>query len=137
MKCVVDASFIASLFLPDESSEKTASLAAKLRRDDATAPAVLQLEVSNILVVAHRRKRITGAQVKQLSEAFEEFPVSYQPALTAGQRASVMELAEKHGLTAYGAAYLELAMRDGLKLLTLDEALSDAAQAEGVEVPCP
>ena len=134
MKVVIDASFVASLFLPDEASEKTAAIAGKLGPADATAPGLLQLEVTNILLMAHRRKRITGAQLKQLSEAFERFPVSYQPAFTAEHRASVLQLAEKHTLTAYDAAYLELCMRLQLSLASLDEALAKAAKAEGVRV---
>lgn len=134
MKYVIDASFVASLFLPDEASEKTSSLARKLGPADATAPCLLQLEITNILLMAHRRKRITGVQLKQLSDAFENLPVSFQPALTGEQRATVLQLAEKHQLTAYDAAYLELCMRMGLGLATLDASLLKASKAEGVKV---
>jgi predicted nucleic acid-binding protein len=134
MKYVIDASFVASLFLPDEASEKTAVFARELAHDDAIAPSLLQLEVTNILLMAQRRKRITGAQVKQLSDAFEKFPVTLQPALTAEQRSAVLRLAEKHDMTAYDAAYLELAMRLGLSLATLDESLIKASKIEGVKV---
>ncbi len=134
MKIVIDASFVASLFLPDEASEQTASLAKTLGPNDATAPSLLQLEVTNILLMAQRRKRITGVQLKQLSDAFEKFPVSYQPALTADQRATVLRSAEKHNLTAYDATYLELCMRLGLRLASLDAALVRAAKSEGVKL---
>ena len=43
-------------------------------------------------------------------------------------------LCRKHGLTAYDAAYLEIAMRDGLSMATVDEDLKRAAIAEAVEV---
>jgi predicted nucleic acid-binding protein len=46
--------------------------------------------------------------------------------------ASVLALGEKHGLTVYDAAYLELARRYQLPLGTLDADLRKAAQAEGV-----
>jgi predicted nucleic acid-binding protein len=45
-----------------------------------------------------------------------------------------MTLARRHKLTAYDAAYLELALREGLALATLDAALIQAAKAEGVEL---
>jgi len=41
-------------------------------------------------------------------------------------------LAAQHGLTTYDAAYLELAIRRGLPLATLDVSLARAARAEGV-----
>jgi predicted nucleic acid-binding protein len=43
-----------------------------------------------------------------------------------------MSLARRHRVTVYDAAYLELALREGLPLATLDAALADAARAEGV-----
>ena len=54
MKYVIDASFIASLFLPDEANEKSAALALKVGRDGAAAPALWQLEVTNLLLMAER-----------------------------------------------------------------------------------
>ena len=46
----------------------------------------------------------------------------------------MMRLARSHRLTAYDAAYLELALRKGAPLATLDRRLAEAARAEGVSV---
>ena len=81
MKWVIDASFVAGLFLPDEMSDKVTSLARDLVKDEAAAPALMQLEVTNILLTAWRRKRISAAQLKQVSEAFDQLPIVYQAAL--------------------------------------------------------
>jgi predicted nucleic acid-binding protein len=135
MKWVIDASFVAGLFLPDEMSEKAAALAKDLVKDEAAAPALMQLEVTNIFLTASHRKRISTSQLKELSEAFEELPIVFYPALTGPQRAEVLRLAQKHGLTAYDAAYLELAMRLGMALVSLDKSLVRAAMAEGVQIP--
>lgn len=132
MKCVIDASFVASLFLPDEAGTQTALIASKFKPGDAAAPGLLQLEVTNILLMARRRGRVSGVDFQRVSDAFEKFPVAYQPALTAEQRASVVRLAEKHALTAYDAAYLELSIRLGLPMGSLDKHLIKAAKAEGV-----
>jgi predicted nucleic acid-binding protein len=43
-------------------------------------------------------------------------------------------LCRKHGLTAYDAAYLEIAMRGNYPLATADDDLRRAAQAEGIQV---
>jgi predicted nucleic acid-binding protein len=135
MKWVIDASFVAALFLPDEMSERVAALAKDLVKEEAAAPALLQLEVTNIFLTASRRKRISTSQLKELSEAFEELPIIFHPALTGPQRAEVLRLAQKHGLTAYDGAYLELAMRLGMTLVSLDKSLARAAMAEGVQIP--
>jgi predicted nucleic acid-binding protein len=42
------------------------------------------------------------------------------------------DLAEKHGLTNYDAAYLELAIRRNIALATTDQALRRAATRAGV-----
>ena len=132
MKSVVDASFIASLFLPDEASKAGDRIADEIAREGAAAPSLLQLEMTNILLMAHRRKRISGVQFQHLSEALDQLPIALQPALTPKQRAEVLRLAERHGLTAYDAAYLELAMRLSLPLASLDKPLLKATKAEGV-----
>jgi predicted nucleic acid-binding protein len=44
----------------------------------------------------------------------------------------VIELARKHSLSIYDAAYLALAMREHLPLSTLDQRLESAARVEGV-----
>ncbi|MBL8291700.1 MAG: type II toxin-antitoxin system VapC family toxin [Bryobacterales bacterium] len=50
-------------------------------------------------------------------------PVSYD---------GVFDLANRHGLTVYDAAYLDLALRAGLPLASLDNALCNAARRCGV-----
>ncbi len=47
---------------------------------------------------------------------------------------TVMDLAVKHGLTAYDASYLELALRKNAILATLDNQLAAAARVEGLTV---
>jgi predicted nucleic acid-binding protein len=134
VRFVVDASFIASLFLPDEASEATSKLAGQIAAEGATAPALFQIEVTNILLMAARRKRISGAQFMAVSDGLDSFPITLQPPLTVQQRRDVQRLAENHRLTAYDAVYLELAMRLRLVLASLDEALVKAASAEGVKL---
>jgi predicted nucleic acid-binding protein len=46
-------------------------------------------------------------------------------------------LGRTHGLTSYDAAYLELAMRRGLPMATLDKELKSAASKVGVELYQP
>jgi len=134
MKYVAGASFLASLFLPDEYEPAADKLAAKIQTDGATAPGLMQLEISNILLMALRRGRISGAQVSQLLQAVDAMPIVLQSLLTGSQRTDVLRLAEKHDLTAYDSAYLELAIRFSLPLATLDKKLSKVAKAEGVKL---
>jgi len=133
MKLVIDASFIASLLLPDEAAEESAAQLEQIKEGGAVAPTLWQLEVANMLLTAQRRKRIDASQFVRILEAVDSFPVTLQPALTTKQRGDLLNLARKHELTAYDAAYLELALRLDLPLATVDDRLWRAASAEGAK----
>lgn len=52
--------------------------------------------------------------------------------VSSPRRYSIAGLTRTHRLTAYDAAYLELALRENVALATLDDALMRAARSEGV-----
>jgi predicted nucleic acid-binding protein len=99
---------------------------------EAVVPSVWVLEVSNALLAAERRKRITTAQSDGFLQKLTGFAISIDPAEMTRAFDRVQPLARQHNLTAYDAAYLELALRRHLPLATLDTALIKAARALGV-----
>ena len=88
--------------------------------------------MSNILLTTERRGRIDAAKRKLMAEALRELGVIEQPPTQESVFGAIMELASKHRLSSYDAAYLELAIRLGLPLATLDKPFRAAAEAEGV-----
>lgn len=130
---VVDASAALAWCFEDETTPWTEGLLERLRRRDRIiVPAHWPTEVSNGLLVALRRKRIKPGQPALLWEELQRLPIQVELALNASQTKTVLALAEKHGLTIYDAAYLELALRNQLSLGTLDDDLRKAAKAEGI-----
>ena len=127
---VVDASVSAAWFLPDEATPFTeAALQATIDRD-VWVPALWLLETGNLLLSAQRRRRIAAAKRQELVSHAQalRLRVDREPvAMTA-----LDALAARHALSAYDAAYLELALRRGLPLATLDAALLRAMAGEGV-----
>lgn len=118
---VVDASVSATWFLPDEATADTEAALQATVTHDVWVPALWLLEVGNLLLSAQRRKRITADKRRELAAAASalRIRVDREPvAITA-----LDELAARYGLSAYDAAYLELALRRRLPLATLDEAL--------------
>jgi predicted nucleic acid-binding protein len=99
----------------------------------ALVPALWQLEVANGLLMAERRKVLTPADAEQGLFDMERFLASSAEVdgTGAGMR-QVTNLARTYQLTAYDAAYLELAIREGLPLATLDKELRAAATKAGV-----
>src|SRR6185437_1213302 len=92
------------------------------------------LEVANVLLVGERRGRCSQADTTQWLSYLSGLPIVVDGATEARAWSDTVSLARQHGLTAYDAAYLELAMREGVSLATLDDPLRAAAQAAGVPI---
>jgi len=134
-RLVIDASITLSWLLPDEVN--AASLA--VRNDLAKAEGVWvaahwRLEVCNSLWMAERRKRLDAAGVAQAVALFTQLPVIVDPETNNRAGAETLALARQHALSVYDAAYLELALRRGATLASVDEALQTVARRRGVEV---
>jgi predicted nucleic acid-binding protein len=84
------------------------------------APALFWSELLNVLMMAERRGRISREQAVGLRNATDHLPVTTEPDLGALARRRIHEFGLAHNLTAYDAAYLELAERRGARLKTLD-----------------
>jgi predicted nucleic acid-binding protein len=100
----------------------------------AVAPSIWPLEVANAVVVAERRGRVVEADVIRFIALIEGLPVGLEEQVAARVLHRVMALAREQGLSSYDAAYLDLAMRRGLPIATLDVPLRQAAGRVGVPV---
>ncbi len=132
MPFVIDASVALAWHFDDEPSDYADRVLERLREDQSLVPAIWLLEVANALVVAERRGRLTSAKVARAVELFLELPISPQDIVAPLALGPVLDLARAQGLSAYDAAYLELAMREGLPLATQDGRLRAAAGRVGV-----
>jgi predicted nucleic acid-binding protein len=130
---VVDASATLPWCLKDEESAWTIGLLRRLNSGDRIiVPAHWPTEVSNGLLMATRRKRIPQGRAELFWVELAILPIAVEAALSPAQAKAVLTLCDRHSLTVYDAAYLELAKRAGLALATLDDALRRAAPLEGV-----
>ena len=134
MAFVLDSSVALAWLLPDEGSEATDALADRLEHEPAVVPAIWPLEVGNALLIAQRRGRLTEKEVDRLLSVVVELPIETEPAALNDRMSSVMSMARKLGLTAYDAAYLEIAKRRAIPLATLDARLRHACGQSGIEV---
>ena len=130
MPFVLDASVTAAWCLRDETAREADAALDRLLDDEAIAPSLWWFEVRNILVVSERRGRIEPADTDTFLSDLALLPIRIEGVPNGRQ---VSALARKHGLTAYDAAYLELAVRLGAPISTLDRALAGAARAEGLD----
>lgn len=134
MAFVVDASVTMSWCFEDEATSYTESVLEQLRVTSAAVPAIWPLEVANILLLGERRGRVPRPKTESFVRVLQELQVSVENGAPATMLGPVLQIGREYGLTSYDAAYLELAMRRGLPLATLDRRLADAAGRAGVEL---
>ena len=106
--------------------------AAALADAVAVVPALFHLELANTLVVGERRGRSTEAQASAFLARMAALPIVEDDQTMKRAWSETIALARSHNLSAYDAAYLELAARESLALATLDDSLAAAAQAVGL-----
>jgi len=106
----------------------------QMTNDDIWVPSLWWHEIGNVVVSAKRRGRISDNDTSGLIALYGELPVNTDTASGSGLMERVHRLSITYQLSAYGAAYLELAERKQAGLATLDNKLLQAAMDCGVEV---
>lgn len=134
-RLVIDASVAVSWCFEDEQSPLTEGVLNQMAEGaQAFVPAVWPFETANALLQAERRKRLTAAQAALFFAQLASFNFMVDSAPLSHVFGQVFPEARRQNLTAYDAAYLELAFRRGLPLATLDDHLKKAAKDLGVLV---
>ena len=126
---VLDASVVLTWCFPDENAATAQHVAGLLKRGDiAIAPSFWPHEVLNALLAGEKRKRISKELVRSFLDDLATLPIVLEqfPARVVFER--IQHLSREYGLTAYDAAYLDLALDSGLPLATLDVDLMRAAK---------
>jgi len=129
---VLDASVALSWCFKDESDVRAAKALGHLSSATCVAPSIWGLEVGNALLVAERRGRLSVAEAMEVVALLCELRIEIDPTPRETVFGPVLSLARAQQLSAYDSAYLELALRLGLPLATLDTRLADAATRLGV-----
>jgi len=130
---VVDASMTLSWCFASEASERGDIVLSALRKSYAVVPSLWPFEIASSLVVAERRQRITPAESEQFVQQLRRLQIHIERRESLWLWQAILPLARQHRLSAYDAAYLDLAKREALPLATLDANLKQAAAA--LEIP--
>lgn len=125
---VLDCSMTMAWCFEDEGNEYTDAVLDSLKDAIAIVPTIWSLEVANVLLLSKRKKRITEIQAASFIDALSTLPIAIDQTTTARSMHSIFTLATQLDLTIYDAAYIELAIREKIPLLTLDKELIKAAK---------
>lgn len=134
MNFVLDASVALSWCFEDEGGSYAADVLEALDQGEAVVPGLWLLEIANGLLVAERKGRIGAPDAHEARRLLSALPIAVDPVARRRSFDVTPLLARSHGLSAYDAAYLEVALRYGVPLATLDGPLRAAAEEEGIEL---
>lgn len=132
MSLVLDSSVTLAWLLDDEGSPAVDEALSRVTVARAWVPSIWRLEVANSLTMAVRRQRITTRFRERSLADLALLNIATDPDTDGFAWSATVALADSHRLTVYDAAYLELALRLGLPLATLDGELRKAASALSV-----
>lgn len=131
-KFVLDCSVAMAWCFEDESDSYSDRVLNLMVDSEALVPALWFLEVANVLLLVERNKRIKEADSSRFIELLRSLPIAEDEESVTQIIGSIVSSGREFNLTSYDAAYLELAMRQGLPLATRDKALKTACEKCGV-----
>ncbi len=129
---ILDCSMAMAWYLEDEASPRGDAVLASLESQEAVVPSHWPLEVANVLAICERKKRLTPPRISQILNLLGGLSIAIDEQTTKRALGDVLSLARAHRLTAYDAAYLELALRTGCPLASLDAELNASATGLGI-----
>jgi predicted nucleic acid-binding protein len=137
MRFVLDNSVVMRWLLSDGSDERLAyakKVLGVLAQQDGAAlvPGIWALEAANVMVKAQAKSLITEARCAAFVGLLHDMAFLTEPHTATYALSDTLQLARRFKLSSYDASYLELAMREGLPLATLDGDLRSAMIQTGV-----
>lgn len=139
MRFVLDNSVAMRWLLQDGSDERLAyaqKVLGLLAQEDGAAfvPGIWSLEAANVMVKAQAKLLVTEARCAAFAALLQDMAITTDPLTATHALGDTLQLARRFKLSSYDASYLELAMREGLPLATLDGDLRSAMQQTGVHL---
>jgi predicted nucleic acid-binding protein len=139
VKFVLDASVTLSWLLRDTAAREEAYPLAILNalRDSSTAatvPMTWGLEIANVIARSEAKELVSAAQSGSFIALLEGIPIDVDADTFTHVLSDTLQLSRRYRLSSYDASYLELALRSGASIATLDDDLRRAATKAGVKL---
>jgi predicted nucleic acid-binding protein len=131
---VIDASVALAWCFPDEASDYADSVLFAVENQTVIVPSLWAVEITNALLIGERRRRIRQPEIRRFVDLLNGLSVVEDRQPFADTVSNVLPLAQEHGLSAYDAAYLDVAVRHQIPLATLDGALQKACNTAGIKI---
>jgi len=131
---VLDNSVIMAWCFEDESNDYSERMLSALISSAGLVPSIWPLEITNVLLVAERRKRLSKTDATRFLSLVNNLPIQVIQEEPERITKEIFTLAREQHLSTYDASYLDLALRHDLPLATQDEKLRKAAHRCNVPI---
>ena len=136
MRFVLDNSVAMRWLLRDGSEERLAYASKvlellELQTGEAAVPGIWALEAANVIVKAQAKALVTEARATAFIGLLNDMRIRVDPSTAERALGDTLQLARRFKLSTYDASYLELALREGLPLATLDADLREVMLQTG------
>jgi predicted nucleic acid-binding protein len=137
MSFVLDATVALSWAFRGEGGGYVEEVLDALGEAEATVSTIWPIQVSNGLATAERLERLEPAESTTFLSLLQSLPIRIDSLDARRVFDATHRLARTHGIPTSDATYLDVALRLGLPLATLDARLRDAAGREGLRIFSP
>ena len=131
---VIDNSVVMSWCFKDETSKYADAILHRLSEATAFVPSIWPLEVVNVLLVAERKKRLSEADSTRFITLLTQLPIVVEVGHPEKSMKELLIFSRANKLSSYDASYLDLAMKSGYPIATLDTKLIQAARKIDVQI---
>ena len=131
---VVDNSVVMSWCFKDETNQYADAILDCLSEATAFVPSIWPLEVVNVLLVAERKKRLSEADSVRFITLLSQLPIIVEHERPERMMKDLLALARSNNLSSYDASYLDLSMRKGIPIATLDTRLIEASKKTNIPI---
>ena len=131
---ILDASVAMTWLFKEETTPQSVALLARLDVETALVPALWYIELANVMALAEKKRRISSIDTASFISDLGQLAIEVDADSANRAFTELLPLCRDHGLTAYDAVYLDLAIRRRLPLATLDQALRKAARKLDVKL---
>ena len=131
---VVDNSVVMSWCFKDETNQYADAILDCLSDATAFVPSIWPLEGANVLLVAERKKRLSEADSVRFITLLSQLPIIMERERPERMMKDLLALARSNNLSSYDASYLDLSMRKGIPIATLDTRLITASKKTNIPI---
>ena len=131
---VIDNSVVMSWCFKDETNKYADAILHRLSEATVFVPSIWPLEVVNVLLVAERKRRLSEADSTRFITLLTQLPIVVEVGHSERSMKELLIFARANKLSSYDASYLDLAMKSGYPIATLDIKLIQAARKIDVQI---